>query len=74
MRACCRQRTLNIFTPNTPEGLAKFEEELQMVHDAFIAHVSEHRPVLDTGKVCTGETWLGMLHYAEAMALAAPQL
>lgn len=45
-----------------------------MVHDAFIAHVSEHRPVLDTGKVCTGETWLGMLHYAEAMALAAPQL
>ena len=53
------QRTINIFTPNTEEGLKKFDEELQLVHDAFIAHVTEHRPAIDAQQVCTGETWLG---------------
>jgi len=61
------KRTVNIFTPNTPEGLQKFEEDLQIVHDAFIAHVTSNRPVLDPRKVCTGETWLGI--NAEALGL-----
>ena len=37
------KRTINIFTPNTEEGLKKFDEELQLVHTAFMAHVGEHR-------------------------------
>lgn len=53
------KRTINIFTPNTEEGLKKFEDELNIVHDAFIEHVTHYRPQLATAPVFTGETWLG---------------
>ena len=54
------KRTVNLFTPNTPEGLQKFEDDLQIVHDAFITHVVTNRPALNPDEVCTGETWLGL--------------
>ena len=54
------KRTINILTPNTEEGLKKFEEDIQVVHDAFIEHVTSHRPHLVPSEVCTGETWLGV--------------
>ena len=57
------KRTINIFTPNTEEGLKKFDEELQLVHTAFMAHVGEHRKERLTRSledVCTGETWLAI--------------
>ena len=28
------------------EGLKKFEEELQLVHEAFTTHVASHRPAI----------------------------
>ena len=57
--AGAHKRTINVFTPNTPEGLQKFEDDLQIVHDAFIEHVTSNRPALVPDEVCTGETWLG---------------
>ena len=32
------KRTINIFTPNTPEGIEKFDQELALIHDAVRAH------------------------------------
>ena len=49
-----------MLTPNTEEGLAKFEEELEAVHTAFIDHVQSHRPELDVDVACTGESWIAM--------------
>lgn len=40
------KRTINVFTPNTEEGLQKFEEEIGEIHRSFAAHVSAHRPQL----------------------------
>ena len=54
------KRTINVLTPNTEEGLAKFEEELEAVHTAFIDHVQSHRPELDVDVACTGESWIAM--------------
>ena len=54
------KRTINVLTPNTEEGLAKFEEELEAVHTAFIDHVQTHRPELDVDVACTGESWIAM--------------
>lgn len=53
------KRTVNVLTPNTEEGLAKFREEIDTVHDAFKEHVSKWRPNLDIDEVATGEVWLG---------------
>ncbi len=53
------KRTIQIFQPNTPEGLKKFDEELALIHSAFIEHVQTHRgAAVDPSKVCTGESWL----------------
>ena len=56
------KRTLQVFQPNTPEGLAKFDEELAAIHAAFVAHVATHRAeaIGDVPAVCTGESWLGV--------------
>ena len=63
------KRTVNIFTPNTEEGLRKFDEELQLVHTAFKEHVSTHRAgkIGDVDAVCTGESWLSL--HAEPLGL-----
>ena len=29
------KRTINILTPNTEEGIKKFEEEIELIHQAF---------------------------------------
>lgn len=54
------KRTVNVFTPNTEEGLKKFQEDITLIHEAFVDHVTTHRPQLDAAKVCTGETWLAL--------------
>eukprot|EP00929_Paragymnodinium_shiwhaense_P064262 TRINITY_DN32180_c0_g1_i1.p1 TRINITY_DN32180_c0_g1~~TRINITY_DN32180_c0_g1_i1.p1 ORF type:complete len:559 (-),score=109.73 TRINITY_DN32180_c0_g1_i1:307-1926(-) len=51
--------TLNILTPNTEEGLAKFQQDIDNIHVAFKAHVSEWRPQIDIEEVATGEVWIG---------------
>ena len=53
------KRTVTMFGENTPEGKAKFEEELQQTHALFKHFVEKYRPQLDVAKVATGEHWYG---------------
>ena len=53
------KRTVTMFGESTPEGKAKFEEELQQTHSLFKHFVEKYRPQLDVAKVATGEHWYG---------------
>lgn len=53
------KRTVTMFGENTPEGKAKFEEELQQTHVLFKHFVEKYRPQLNIDKVATGEHWYG---------------
>lgn len=53
------KRTVTMFGENTPEGKAKFEEELQQTHVLFKHFVEKYRPQLKVDKVATGEHWYG---------------
>ena len=53
------KRTVTMFGENTPEGKAKFEEELQQTHSLFKHFVEKYRPQLDIAQVATGEHWYG---------------
>lgn len=53
------KRTVTMFGENTPEGKAKFEEELQQTHQLFKHFVENYRPKLNVEKVATGEHWYG---------------
>lgn len=53
------KRTLTMFGENTEKGREKFQEELEDVHTLFKEFVSQHRPVVDTNLVATGEAWYG---------------
>ena len=53
------KRTVTMFGENTPEGKAKFEEELQQTHELFKHFVEQYRPQLNMEKVATGEHWYG---------------
>lgn len=53
------KRTLTMFGRNTPEGRAKFQEELESAHTLFKGHIARFRPGLDLERVATGEHWYG---------------
>lgn len=53
------KRTVTMFGENTPEGKAKFEEELKQTHVLFKHFVEKYRPQLNVDKVATGEHWYG---------------
>lgn len=53
------KRTLTILGQNTPEGRAKFQEELEETHDLFKAYLQRYRPQLDLDTLATGEHWYG---------------
>ena len=53
------KRTLTVLAKNTPQGRAKFKEELTMTHRLFTALLKEHRPQLSVKKIATGEVWYG---------------
>ncbi len=53
------KRTVTMFGENTPEGKAKFEQELQQTHALFKHFVEKYRPKLNVEKVATGEHWYG---------------
>ena len=53
------KRTVTMFGENTPEGKAKFEEELQQTHSLFKHFVEKYRPQLDVAQVATAEHWYG---------------
>ncbi len=58
MKAGELKRTVTIFGKNTDEDRKHFNEQLQDTHDLFKEFVKENRPILDIGKVATGEHWL----------------
>ena len=53
------KRTLTLFGENTPEDRAKFQHDINEVHELFKQHVAENRPNLDINTVATGEVWYG---------------
>ena len=40
------KRTINVLTPNTEEGVAAFEKELEVIHTEFKQTVVQQRPLL----------------------------
>jgi serine protease SohB len=53
------KRTLTVFGENTPEGRAKYREELEEAHALFKSFIGTYRPQLDLERVATGEHWFG---------------
>lgn len=53
------KRTLTVFGQNTDEDRAKFQEQLEEVHELFKTFVGRYRPDLDLDAVATGEHWYG---------------
>lgn len=54
------KRTVSIFGEVTPQGLAKFKEQIQDTHDLFKEFVQTQRPKLDVAQISTGEHWYGL--------------
>ena len=53
------KRTVHHLAENTSEGIQKFQEQLDEVHDAFKSHVAENRADrIKVDDVATGEAWL----------------
>ncbi|MCB1045205.1 MAG: protease SohB [Acidobacteria bacterium] len=53
------KRTVSNFAENTPEGKAKFMEELDTFHTVFKDFVKTHRPQVSIDQVGTGESFYG---------------
>ena len=53
------KRTLTILGKNTPEGRAKFQQELEETHGLFKAYLQRYRAQLDLDTLATGEHWYG---------------
>lgn len=59
------KRTVTMFGENDDKDRAKYQEELDRIHELFQAFIKTHRPALDVEKIATGEFWFG----ADALAL-----
>ena len=53
------KRTLTVLGKNTPEGRAKFQQELEETHGLFKGYLQRFRPQLDLDTLATGEHWYG---------------
>jgi serine protease SohB len=53
------KRTLTVLGKNTPEGRAKFQQELEETHQLFKSYLHRYRPQLDLDILATGEHWYG---------------
>jgi serine protease SohB len=51
------KRTLTVFGKNTEEGREKMQDDINLTHDLFKDHITEHRDQVDIEKVATGEHW-----------------
>ena len=54
------KRTLTPFGEITEKKKAKFQEQIEEVHELFKDHVSKYRNSVDITKVATGEYWFGV--------------
>lgn len=53
------KRTVTMFDKNDDKDRAKYQSELERIHELFKNHVAKHRSTLDIEKVATGEFWFG---------------
>mmetsp|Transcript_22258 Transcript_22258/g.56419 ORF Transcript_22258/g.56419 Transcript_22258/m.56419 type:complete len:325 (-) Transcript_22258:155-1129(-) len=53
------KRTITPFGETTVEARAKFQQDIELIHDAFKQHIGANRP-LDVELVATGEAWLAV--------------
>ncbi|MDO5651401.1 MAG: protease SohB [Moraxella sp.] len=53
------KRTVTMFGENDDEDRAKYQSELNRIHELFQTFVKTHRPSLDVASVATGEFWFG---------------
>lgn len=53
------KRTVTMFGENTDEDRAKYQEDLERIHELFKAFVAKHRSSLAVEKIATGEIWFG---------------
>jgi signal peptide peptidase SppA len=55
------KRTVTVFGENSEDGKAKFQSDLDNIHEAFKQHVGSNRgDRLDVDQVATGEAWLAL--------------
>ena len=54
------KRTLTTFGEITQKARDKVQEDVDTIHGLFKNWVKNHRPVVDLGKIATGETWVGI--------------
>lgn len=52
------KKSISMFSKNTEEGRQKMQEDINIIHSAFIKLVKKKRPNVDIQKVATGEFWL----------------
>lgn len=53
------KRTLTPLGEITEQGMSKFKEQIEQVHDLFKEHVIAKRPQIELRQVATGEYWYG---------------
>lgn len=53
------KRTVTMFGKNDDDDRAKYQEDLNRIHELFKNHIKEYRPNLDIEKLATGEIWFG---------------
>lgn len=54
------KRTVTMFGKNDDDDRAKYQEDLNRIHELFKQHITEYRPKLDIEKLATGEIWFGV--------------
>lgn len=53
------KRTVTMFGENDDEDRAKYQEDINRIHELFKTFIKTHRPSLDVEKIATGEFWFG---------------
>lgn len=53
------KRTVTMFGENDDKDRAKYQEDLNRIHELFKDFIKTHRPSLDVEKIATGEFWFG---------------
>lgn len=53
------KRTVTMFGKNDDDDRAKYQDDLNRIHQLFKNHIGKFRPNLDIEKLATGEIWFG---------------
>lgn len=53
------KRTVTMFGENDDDDRAKYQADIDRIHELFKTFVKTHRPTLDVDMIATGEIWFG---------------